>query len=310
MPEQVHINEVGLRDGLQNQPRTLSTTHKLDLVRALRTAGVTSFEAASFVSPRAVPQMADADALFARLPDQQNVSYEALVPNLKGYERARAAGVQAIAVVLGATDTFNWRNLNMSLSATIQSCLTVIAAARKDGVRARAYISMATACPYEGPTPQRTVFDLTARLFAGGTDEVIIADSIGAGHPAQIEALFAPLVRDYGADKLAGHFHDTRGLGAAMIWAALGCGIRNFDSSVGGLGGCPFAPGATGNFATEDLVHLLDQSGFETGIDLNGVLAAVELAERLLDTPLGGAVARWRRSTVPRTEAEIPHVAR
>lgn len=310
MRETIHINEVGLRDGLQNQPRVLTTKQKLTLVAALSDAGVRSFEAASFVSPRAVPQMADAETLFAQLPEPARISYEALVPNMRGYARARSAGVRAISVVLGATDTFNRRNLNMSLDSTFQTCLEVIAAARHDGVRARAYISMATACPYEGATPPDVVFDLTARMFAGGADEVIIADSIGAGTPAQIEGLFRPLVRDHGANRLAAHFHDTRGMGLAMAWAAIGCGIRSFDASIGGLGGCPFAPGATGNLATEDLVFMLNQSDFETGIDVGGLLTAVQLAEDMLRTSLGGTIARWQRASTAKHEDEKHHVAR
>lgn len=308
MRERVQVNEAGLRDGLQNQPRILSTQEKLTLVEALRAAGVTRFEAASFVSPAAVPQMADADVLFPRLPDPKGTTYEALVPNLRGYARARAAGVRTVCVVLGATDGFNRSNLKMSLAETIATCLKVIDAAKTDGLRARAYISMATACPYEGPTPPQTVFDLTALMFQGGAKEVIIADSLGAGTPAQIEKLFTPLVRDYGAERLAGHFHDTRGMGLAMVWAALGCGIRNFDSSIGGLGGCPFAPGATGNLATEDLVFMLNESGFETGISSDGLMAAVELAESMLGTRLGGAFVRWHRSSAAQSQARNNHV--
>lgn len=297
MADRVHINEVGLRDGLQNQPRILATDDKLELLDALLAAGLTSFEAASFVSPRAVPQMADADRFFERLPARDGVSYEALVPNRRGYERARDAGVRTIAVVLGATDSFNRRNINMTLPEAMEVCRSVIATALDDGLRPRAYISMATACPYEGTTPIGRVMDLAQHLFGAGAAEVIVGDSIGAGTPAQIKAIFQPLVRDYGADRLAGHFHDTRGMALAMTWAALEAGIRRFDSSIGGLGGCPFAPGATGNLATEDLTFMLNECGFDTGVDVDLLLAAVDAAERLLDTTLGGAVIRWHRAT-------------
>ena len=216
MGEHVTVNEVGLRDGLQNQPRIVPVEGKLAMLDTLVTAGVRSFEATSFVSPKAVPQMADASELFGRLPSANGTNYEALVPNMKGYERAVAAGAKTISLILGATDTFNRKNINMSLAETVAVCVAVIERARHDDIKPRAYISCATACPYEGRFSSDVVFEPTARMFDAGAHDVIVADSIGAGNPAQITHLFGTLVGRYGAERLAGHFHDTRGLGLAL----------------------------------------------------------------------------------------------
>jgi len=304
MGEHVTVNEVGLRDGLQNQPRIVPVEGKFAMLDTLVTAGVRSFEATSFVSPKAVPQMADASELFGRLPSANGTNYEALVPNMKGYERAVAAGAKTISLILGATDTFNRKNINMSLAETVAVCVAVIERARHDDIKPRAYISCATACPYEGRFSSDVVFEPTARMFDAGAHDVIVADSIGAGNPAQITHLFGTLVGRYGAERLAGHFHDTRGLGLALTWAALECGIRTFDSSIGGLGGCPFAPGATGNLATEDLVFMLEESGFETGIDMDGLRAAVAVAEAEVGQSLGGRIMTWYRSQEQRQQAK------
>ncbi len=296
MSDFVTVHEVGLRDGLQNQPRTVPTEGKLRLLDALLDAGLRSVEAASFVSPKAVPQMADADALFARLPARPGVNYEALVPNLRGYERAVAAGVKTVALVLAATDSFNRRNINMSLEEAIGVNEAVIRRAKADGLGARSYLSVVAACPYEGVTPPETVCDLAARMFDAGADELALGDSTGAGNPTQMAYLFETLASRYGPERLAGHFHDTRAMGLTLVWVALQCGIRKFDSSVGGLGGCPFAPGATGNLATEDLVFMLSEAGFETGIDVSGLRRAATLAEELTGQTLGGRITPYLRS--------------
>ena len=296
MAERVIVHEVGLRDGLQNQPRHVPVEGKLELLDALITAGVRSVEVTSFVSPKAVPQMADAAELYARIPKRADMNYEALVPNEKGYERAIAAGARTIALVLAATDTFNRRNINMSLDQAIAVSFAVIARARADGVKPRVYLAVATACPYEGTTPMEVVFTLAARMFDAGAVEIVVADSIGAGNPAQISRLFETLARRHGPERLAAHFHDTRGMALTHTWAALQGGIRKFDSSIGGLGGCPFAPGATGNLATEDLVFMLNEAGYETGIEMAGLRAAVGVAETKIGRPLGGHIMGWYRS--------------
>ena len=296
MRDKVTVNEVGLRDGLQNQPRLVPIEGKIAMLEVLMAAGLRSFEVTSFVSPKAVPQLADAAELFARLPTDQGVNYEALVPNMRGYERAIDAGARTISLVLGATDTFNRRNINMTLDEAISVCIAVINRATRDGIKPRAYIAVATACPYEGPTSPCVVFELATKMFAAGAEDVIVADSIGAGNPSQVTHIFETLVARFGAKRLAGHFHDTRGMGLTLTWAALQCGIRKFDSSIGGLGGCPFAPGATGNLATEDLVFMLEESGFQTGIDMGGLRKAISVAEAQVGHGLGGRIMSWCRS--------------
>jgi hydroxymethylglutaryl-CoA lyase len=304
MAERVIVHEVGLRDGLQNQPRLVPVAGKLELLDALIAAGGRSFEVTSFVSPKAVPQMADAAEVYAGLPKRPDINYEVLVPNEKGYERAVEAGARVIAVVVAASDTFNQRNINMSLEQAIAVCEAVIKRTKKDGRRARAYISTIAACPYEGAVPPERVFDLTARMFDAGADEVALGDTIGAGNPAQIEHLFETAVRRHGAMRIAGHFHDTRGMGLTLAWCALKAGVRKLDSSIGGLGGCPFAPGASGNLATEDLVFMLNEAGFETGIDVEDLRRAVAVAERLTGQSLGGRITGFLRSRDARREAK------
>lgn len=293
MREKVIVNEVGLRDGLQNQPHPVTTADKAQLAQLLVAAGVRHIEATSFVSPKAVPQMADAAELSALLPQRADLHYTALVPNLKGYEAAKAAGYPTVALVLSTTDTFNQKNLRMSLQQAIDSCRAIIQQAKQDGVKTRAYIAGAFACPYEAETPVAVTQELTHQMLAAGADEIAIADTIGAGHPAQMKAIFKELLAQYGAERFFVHLHDTRGLAAALAWTACDLGIRKFDASVGGLGGCPFAPGATGNVATEDLVYLLEASGLDTGIDLLALREAVRFAEQAIQGPAGGRIYRW-----------------
>ena len=293
MAEKIYINEVGLRDGLQIHPHFVPTEDKLLLIDALIAAGVTSFEATSFVSPKAVPQMADAGELFAQLPQRGRIAYHALVPNERGYDRAVDAGVGSIAVVLAASDTLNRKNINMTLDEAVSVCVTVLGRAKQEGVATRAYVSAACGCPYEGHVAPEIVIELTAKMFDAGADEVAIADSIGAGNPAQIGHIFAELAKSYDTNLLSGHFHDTRAMGLAMTWASIAEGIRRFDSSIGGLGGCPFAPGASGNLATEDLVFMLNQSGYETGIDVAGLRGAVAVASRMTSQHLGGRISDY-----------------
>lgn len=306
MQPEVIINEVGLRDGLQNQPRFVSTADKLRLVDALLGAGVRYLEAASFVHPKAVPQMADAADVSAGLPQRPDVHYMALVPNLKGYERAIAAGYRRVAVVVASTDTFNLRNIRMTRDEAEAVCREVMAAARRDGVSVRAYLSGACACPYDGAVPVALVQTLAGRLLDAGASEVSISDTIGAGNPRQIKQILEPLIRTFGAPAFNLHLHDTRGQALAMAWAGVECGVRNFDASVGGLGGCPYAPGASGNVATEDLVYMLNEAGLSTGIDWQSLRTAVSLAESFTGQPLGGRVMNWLRSQEVRACEVVP----
>jgi hydroxymethylglutaryl-CoA lyase len=292
--ERVIVNDVGPRDGLQNDPATVSPAARAQLIRRLVTAGIPAVEVASFVSPKAVPKMAGAAEVVAAL-DLDSADFSALIPNHKGYELARASGIRAIAVVLSATDTMNRKNINMDLDTTIRTCGEIVQQARRDGVTGRAYVSVAMGCPYEGAVPEDRIEALTWRMFDCGADEVIIADTIGAGNPAQVKSLFGRLVAEFGPQRLSAHFHDTRALALANAWQALECGIRRFDASIGGLGGCPFAPGAAGNLATEDLVSLLEQAGFETGVDLDVLLEVVDEARALVGHDLGGRALAWLR---------------
>ncbi len=294
--ERIAVNEVGLRDGLQNQSVFVNTEGKLALIQALIAAGVQHMEVTSFVSPKAVPQMADAAELYAQLPAKDSIHYSALVPNMRGYERALAAGAKAIALVLAASDSMNKRHIGMSLQETLNVCCEVVRHANKDGVLARCYISGVFLCPFEGPIPNACILEFTESLFAAGAEEVIIADPMGIANPARVQRLFCELLTKFGLTRISAHFHDTRALALANVWAALQVGVRKFDSSIGGLGGCPFAPGATGNLATEDLVLMLAQCGFETGIDVEPLCKAIEVAERLVNRPLGGRAMPWMKS--------------
>lgn len=304
MAERIIVNEVGLRDGLQNQPRLVSTEQKLAMLDGLLEAGITHVEATSFVSPKAVPQMADAAELFARLPHKDRVDYSVLVPNLKGYERAVAAGARSIAITPACSEGMNRANINMSLEQAVQVAEEVMRKARIDGINGRCYLATAFVCPFDGATDPGVVRALAARVFEAGAVEVAIADTIGAANPREVGDLFAALVATHGASRLSAHFHDTRGLAIANCWAAAERGIRKFDSSIGGLGGCPFAPGAAGNAATEDVVHLFEGAGFDTGIDLDRLAAAVGGAEVAVGSGLGGRYLSWRRSQELRRAAQ------
>lgn len=301
--DRVVINEVGPRDGLQSQSRTLDLEQRLAMIEALVGAGLGSIEAGSFVSPKAVPQMAGTGELFARLPQRGRVRYSALVPNARGYELARAAGADIVAVVLSATDTMNRRNINMSLDETTSVCAELMARAAADGVTGWAYLAVAYECPFEGPTPIERVERLAAQMVEAGAHKLIVADTIGAANPAQVRTLIRRLAGAFGAQRIGCHFHDTRGMALADVLAALEEGVRDFDSSVGGLGGCPFSPGASGNVATEDVVLMLESMGVDTGVDLDALVGAVERCGELLQSPLGGHSFRWLRRRVEQARA-------
>ncbi len=292
--DHVIVNDVAPRDGLQNDPVALSPADRVRLIEGLVGAGLPSVEVASFVSPKAVPKMAGAAEVVGALrPDAAD--FHALVPNRRGYELAHEAGIRSVGVVLSATDTMNRENINMSLEQATSVCTEVLQQARTDGLTARAYVAVAFECPFEGEVADSTVERLAETLFSAGADEVIVADTIGAGNPVRARALFSRLVAAFGANSLAAHLHDTRALALANAWQALECGIRRFDASAGGIGGCPFAPGAAGNLATEDLVSLLDQAGMSTGIDLAALLAVVGDLEARLGRPIGGRSMPWLR---------------
>ncbi len=293
MAEQVLINDVGPRDGLQNQPKILTPGQRRQLIDALVAAGVKSIEVGSFVSPKAVPAMAGTDQIVADLPTDDGVHYAALIPNLKGYELARAAGARTVNMVLYASEGMAQKNVNMSMAEAEQATGRILAMARQDGIKVFAAVATAFACPFDGPTDPALVEDIAARFLDQGVDQLVLADTIGAANPGQVRSLTRSLVDSHGADRLGCHFHDTRAMGVANVFAAFESGIRCFDASIGGLGGCPFAPGASGNVATEDVVMMLEQMGVETGIDLDRLLAASDLAEELTGTAPGGRAKAW-----------------
>lgn len=293
MSDFVTVNEVGPRDGLQSQGKILSIEERLSMINALLASGIRSIEVGSFVSPKAVPQMAGTGDLFAQLPMTESVAYSALVPNLRGYELAFAAGAKSIAVVLSATETMNQRNINMSLEQSTAVCVELLQRAREDGIEGRAYVAVAFECPFEGLTPVSVVESLTTRMFEAGARKVIIADTIGAANPQSVRDVLGSITRVHAASLLSCHFHDTRGMALANVLAALDLGVREFDSSIGGLGGCPFSPGATGNLATEDLVLMLDAMGLRSGIEPLALVDTVLRVQELAGVPLGGHSFRW-----------------
>lgn len=289
----VRIYEVGPRDGLQAERRVLPTDAKLHFVDLLADAGLREIETTSFVSPRAVPQMADADTLMATLDRRPGVRYPALVPNQRGMERAVAAGVDAICLFTAATDGYAQHNIKMSVNESLAAFAPVVAEARQRGWWIRAYISTAFGCPYEGEVDAGSVVAIAQRLLALGVDELSISDTVGVAGPSDVRRVVGALLAS-GVDgaALALHLHDTRGTALANVMAALDIGIRSFDSSTGGTGGSPFAPGAAGNLATEDLVYLLDREGLRHGVDLDAVLVAARFAARALGNELASKVGR------------------
>jgi len=291
--EPVRIYEVGPRDGLQNEAVAVPTEVKRRFIELLASAGLREIEATSFVSPTAVPQLADADAVFAALPRDDGVRYTALVPNRRGLARAEAAGARAIAVFTAATDAFTERNIGRSVAESLETFRPVLARAGELGWWRRGYVSTAFGCPYSGRVEPAHAVKVGRRLLELGVEEVCFGDTIGVGVPAQVADL-AGLALEAGLpiDRLAFHFHDTRGTALANVVAGLDAGVRCFDASTGGTGGCPYAPGAAGNLATEDLVYLLDASGWRHGVRLAGVLEAARFIATALGRPVGSKVGQ------------------
>jgi isopropylmalate/homocitrate/citramalate synthase len=273
---QVSIVEVGPRDGLQNDPRVFPADARARFVDDLVEAGVPVVEAGSFVSPKVVPQLADSDRVFAAIERRPNVRYVALVPNETGYDRARAAGVDSIALFASATEAFSQANLRASIDESFARFAPVAQRAKDDGVWVRGYVSVAFACPYSGPTDPAQAAAVADRLLALGCDEVSIADTIGVATPDDVARLLEVVQKSIAVNRLALHFHDTHGHALANVDAGLEAGITTFDSAAGGMGGCPFAPGAPGNLATEALVEHLTATGIETGVRVSAVRTAVD----------------------------------
>lgn len=273
----VIVVEVGPRDGLQNEAQPVPTARKIAFIDALSAAGLPLIEATSFVNPRAVPQMADASEVMLGITRFPGVRYPVLLPNERGLERARAAGVDAIALFTAATDEFAQANVGATIAGTFERFAPVIERAKAEKVWVRGYVSVAFGCPYAGPVSADAVVDVTEQLLAAGCDEICLADTIGVGIPADVDATLDAVSRSLPPADLALHFHDTTGNALANVQVALERGVRIFDSAAGGLGGCPFAPGAPGNLATESLLEFLQRAGLRTGVDLAGVCQATDL---------------------------------
>jgi hydroxymethylglutaryl-CoA lyase len=286
MPGRVRIVEVGPRDGLQNEAAPIATALKVEFVDALSAAGHQAIEVSAFVSPKWVPQMADAAEVFAAIARRPGTRYTALVPNAAGLTRAIAARADEIAIFAAASEAFSRKNINQGVDASLDTYRAVCEAAAAAGVPIRAYVSTAFGCPFEGPVDPAAVARVAAALIEMGAYEVSISDTIGIAHPGQVPSVVNAVGARVPIEKIALHFHDTRGTALANVLTALPLGVTTFDSSAGGLGGCPYAPGATGNLATEDLLYMLDGLGIETGISLEGVVKASRLIQSQLDHPL------------------------
>jgi hydroxymethylglutaryl-CoA lyase len=305
LPKRVRIGEAGARDGLQNEKQVVPTAVKVELIERLADAGLTDIEAGSFVSPKWVPQMADSDEVIKRIRRKPGVTYGALVPNMQGYARAQAASIKEIGIFTAASESFNKANINCSIAESIERFRPVVEAARKDNVRIRAAVSCALGCPFEGEIAPAKVAEVAKMLIDLGVDEVDLADTIGVGTPVKAQRMLAATLERVPLDMIAIHFHDTYGQALANTLACLELGVAAVDSAVAGLGGCPFAPGATGNVATEDVVYMLHGMGIETGIDLDMLIdAAFFISDHLGRPPVSRVANAMRKRKKPARAAE------
>ena len=294
-PARVTVVEVGPRDGLQSGAAELSTDQKVEYIDALSASGLPVIEVTSFVSPRRIPLLADGGEVMRRIQRREGVRYPVLVPNEQGLDRAIDAGAREIAVFTAASETFNRKNINASIAESLERIEPLARRGRDAGLWVRGYVSTVFGCPYEGEVPVARVVEVTGALFDLGVEEVSEGDTIGVAVPPKVEAVLEKLLAAFGPSRLAMHFHDTYGMGLANVEQALGMGLSTFDSSSGGIGGCPYAPGAAGNIATEDLVWLLHGRGIDTGVDLDRLIDAGSVLERALGHPLPGRAYRALR---------------
>ncbi|QQS55857.1 MAG: hydroxymethylglutaryl-CoA lyase [Candidatus Competibacteraceae bacterium] len=292
LPDTVKIVEVGPRDGLQNEPTAIATATKVELIARLGRAGLQAIEASSFVSPKWVPQMADNAAVMRAIERLPGVAYPVLTPNLKGLEAALAVGAREVAVFGAASESFSQKNIHCSIAESLRRFEPVMATARQAGVRVRGYVSCVLGCPYEGHVKPVAVAQVAAALFDMGCHEISLGDTIGVGTPEAAKRLIEAVNARVPLDRIAGHYHDTHGMAIANIYASLQCGVTVFDASVAGLGGCPYAPGASGNVATEDVVYLLNGLGIATGIDLDALIDCSAWISAALGRPPASKVAR------------------
>ncbi|MEK6676170.1 MAG: hydroxymethylglutaryl-CoA lyase [Planctomycetota bacterium] len=292
-PKQVHIVEVGPRDGLQNESQAIPTDVKLQFIQKLADAGLTQIEATSFVHPKAIPQLADAEEVAKSLLRKPGLIYSALVPNEKGLRRALDCGIRRLAVFTATTESFTRNNIHMTVEESLQAFAPIIREACANGVTVRGYLSCCFVCPFEGAVSKHRVLELAQRLLDIGVNQVAISDTIGVAVPTDVLETVGFLLEKLPTDFVALHFHDTYGTALANVFAGLQLGIETFDSSAGGLGGCPFAPGAAGNLATEDLVYMLEKMGIDTGVDLQKVVEASSIIAQSMGRDLPSRV--WRR---------------
>ncbi|HUN93539.1 MAG TPA: hydroxymethylglutaryl-CoA lyase [Burkholderiaceae bacterium] len=294
MSDAVRVVEVGPRDGLQNEPGSIATATKLELIDRLAATGLREIEATAFVSPKWVPQMADHSRLMRRLPRRPGVRYPVLVPNLRGYDAAVSAGATEVAVFAAASEAFSRRNINCSIDESIDRFAPVFEAAARQGVRVRGHISCVVACPYEGAVAPQRVAQVASRLHEMGSCEITLGDTIGVATPLPLLRMLEAVAARVPIERLTGHYHDTWGMAAANVYASYEFGIRSFDASVAGLGGCPYAKGATGNVATEDLVYLFDGLGVSTGVELAALVeVAAWICARLGRAPASRVARAW-----------------
>ena len=296
-PQRVSVYEVGPRDGLQNEPAPVPTEVKVELVNRLADAGLPYVEVSSFVHPRWIPQLGDAEEVFAQIERLKSTRYGALVPNMRGLQRASDVGLRDVALFVSSSEAHNKRNLNRSIDESFADIEQVMAELRGSGCWVRGYVSMVFGCPYEGDVDLDRVRRVVGRLIDLGVDQVSLGDTVGLASPTSVSKRVHALVQDLPAEKMALHFHDTRGTALANVVAGLDAGITIFDGAVGGLGGCPYAPGATGNVATEDLVQMLHSMGIETGVDLEKLVDAAAFIEQKLRKRLPGRYLRVARGT-------------
>jgi len=313
LPKKVKVYEVGPRDGLQNEARMIPTADKIAFVNALAATGLQHIEITSFVNPKWIPQLADAAEVARGVERPDGVVYSALVPNRKGLDAALAAGMKEIAVFLSASETHNKKNVNKTIAETLTAFEEVVGPARDAGVRVRAYVSTVYGCPYEGPVDPARAVSLTRRLREMGVYQVSLGDTIGVANPAQVEQVLGMVLAEVPEEQIALHFHDTRGTALANCLVGLGLGVTTIDAATGGLGGCPYAPGASGNLATDDLVAMLHAMGIETGVDLDKIIACSqqiaalvghELPSKYLKAHLGAAARAARRSSKETKESK------
>lgn len=297
MQESILIQEVMPRDGLQNEPKFMETSDKIELINRLSRTGVSKIEVTSFVSPKAIPNLKDAEQVMSRIKREKGVTYTALVPNKKGAERALACAVDEINLVVSVSETHNRQNVRRSVRQSLDEFQSVIAFVKAEGVKVNGSLGTAFGCPFEGAISEKAVFQVIETYLAHGVDSITLADTTGMANPRQVFELCSKVKDEFPSLPLTLHFHNTRGMGLANILAGIRAGVKRYDSSLGGLGGCPFAPGASGNVCTEDVVHMLQSMGYDVRVDLDQLLSIADQLQRIVGHPLPSSILKAGKST-------------